>query len=265
MLRSIPLSDSFESVDTPPVPIDFGELSYPTLHRVAAFVAHDFNNLFSIITGSLAALASELRSGTFNGDPHDLINNALSASHEGAALIGKFAACAGHRPQTIVPTRVNELVDELAEMIAPTLPEMGEIKTNLASTELVVNVDPVQLEISILALATNAFEAMTNSHLLTLTTISLEVSADEPVGTLSPGTYAVIRINDTGVGMDTETLERAYLPFFTTKSSDTNRGFGLSMAYGFARQAGGTMRIASRLGTGSQVEIILPCTVLKAE
>jgi CheY-like chemotaxis protein len=117
--------------------------------------------------------------------------------------------------------------------------------------------DPTQVEMMVLNLAINARDAMPDGGRLTISTTVLSVRDDPEV---ADGDFVEIAVSDTGTGMDQATLSRAMEPFFTTKPVGKGTGLGLAQIYGSARQAGGTVRIASRFGEGTIVRVLLPCT-----
>jgi CheY-like chemotaxis protein len=125
-------------------------------------------------------------------------------------------------------------------------------------------VDPHQIELAILNLAINARDAMPRGGKLTITLANETVSAGPP-DDLRVGDYVVVRVADTGIGMDEGTLARAVEPFFTTKEVGKGTGLGLSMVHGIVVQLGGAMRIRSRLGRGTTVEIWLPRSLEAAD
>ena len=121
-----------------------------------------------------------------------------------------------------------------------------------------MNADPNQLELALLNLAVNARDAMPGEGTITISAMHVEVRQPGADGPASPGPYVRVVVSDTGVGMDEATLARAVEPFFTTKGVGKGTGLGLSMIHGFAVQSGGAMRLTSKVGQGSTVELWLP-------
>ena len=125
----------------------------------------------------------------------------------------------------------------------------------------VAMVDPAALEAAILNVALNARDAMPNGGTLTIRTSKADIThAPRTEDDLPIGKYAMLAIQDTGTGMPPEIVSRVFEPFFTTKTAGTGSGLGLSMVYGFAKQSGGTVTIASEVGRGTTVIIYLPLT-----
>jgi CheY-like chemotaxis protein len=124
-----------------------------------------------------------------------------------------------------------------------------------------VIVDPVQLESSLINLATNARDAMPNGGRLTISASNQHLDAGCCVGLhaeLRPGTYVVIEMTDSGTGMTPEVLEHIFEPFYTTKEVGKGSGLGLSMAFGFAKQSGGHLTVHSKPGVGTTFRLYLP-------
>jgi two-component system, cell cycle sensor histidine kinase and response regulator CckA len=135
-----------------------------------------------------------------------------------------------------------------------------ELVTTLAPALWTVKADPAQLEQLIMNLALNARDAMLTGGRLIVETANVTLGAEmagAPVGA-SPGDYVLLRVSDTGVGMDTETQARMFEPFFTTKETGKGTGLGLSTAYGFVQQSGGHMTVESEPEQGTTITIYLP-------
>jgi signal transduction histidine kinase len=227
-----------------------------SIGQLTGGVAHDFNNLLMAVLGNLELAKKYL--------PNDarilrLIDGAIQGAERGATLTKRMLAFA--RRQELRPEAVDvaKLVDSMVEMlrrsIGPTIQITTEFHAKLAPTR----VDPNQLELALLNLAVNARDAMPLGGCLTITAHSESVGLGDIAG-LSPGDYVCIAVRDTGCGMDKATLRRATEPFFTTKDRGRGTGLGLSMVDGFVAQSGGAMRIRSRPGTGTDVELWLPVT-----
>jgi CheY-like chemotaxis protein len=120
--------------------------------------------------------------------------------------------------------------------------------------------DANQLENALLNLAINARDAMPDGGTLTITTSNVELTAESVrrLPGVAAGDYVLIQVADTGTGMSPDTVARAFEPFYTTKPIGQGTGLGLSMAYGFAQQSGGTARIDSQVGEGTSISLYLP-------
>ena len=138
---------------------------------------------------------------------------------------------------------------------------MGEsivITETLADDLWPIRADPSQVGDALLNLAINARDAMPHGGTLTIATANIHLEQGELDGEVTAGDYVVLSVADTGTGMPPEVLERVVEPFFTTKGPGAGSGLGLSMIFGFARQSGGHLRIASKLGHGTTVRLYLP-------
>jgi PAS domain S-box-containing protein len=216
-------------------------------------VAHDFNNLLTVISGNL-----ELALGRVE-DRHVLamLRLAMEASEKGAALTQRLLAFA--RRQTLSPYAIDliGLVSDLGELLRRTLGSGIEIATSVSGDLWPALVDRSQLENAVLNLAINARDAMPGGGRLSIEAANCEVAGGE-WPELRPGRYVSLTVRDSGQGMTPEIRAKAVQPFFTTKEIGKGSGLGLSMVYGFAKQSGGHLDIASEVGRGTAVRLILP-------
>jgi signal transduction histidine kinase len=224
-----------------------------SLGQLTGGVAHDFNNLLTVMLANLSLLRKRV--------PEDaritrLIDGAVQSAERGATLTSRMLAFA--RRQDLRPETVDlpKLVDGMAEMLRRSLGPAIQIHTEFRTDLAAVRVDPNQFELALLNLALNARDAMPLGGTLAIGARRADAS-DGPPG-LAPGDYVRVMVTDTGTGMDAETLKRAAEPFFTTKGVGKGTGLGLSMVHGLAAQSDGAMRITSRLGQGTTVELWLP-------
>jgi signal transduction histidine kinase len=225
-----------------------------SLGQLTGGLAHDFNNVLMAILGNLDLLARTLPEGV---QGRALVSSAVQAAERGATLTRRMLAFA--RRQDLQPEAVNvpQLVGSMVEMLRRSLGPSIEIAMDFREPLALVRVDPNQLELAILNLALNARDAMEEGGALKISARLATVGPGEVQGLLA-GEYACISVIDDGCGMDEATLKRAAEPFFTTKGAGKGTGLGLSMVYGLAAQSGGVIRIASRLGAGTLVELWLP-------
>ena len=225
-----------------------------SLGQLTGGVAHDFNNLLMAVLGNLDLLRKYVPD-----DPkmRRLIDGAIQGAERGAILTKRMLAFARRqelKPETVA---VPALVDSMVEMLSRSLGPGIRIATDFAGDVPPTRVDPNQLELALLNLALNARDAMPLGGQLTISAHRERVAAGAVPG-LDPGEYVCIAERDTGHGMDEATLKRATEPFFTTKGVGRGTGLGLSMVDGLVAQSGGAMRITSRLGVGTTVELWLP-------
>jgi signal transduction histidine kinase/CheY-like chemotaxis protein len=234
-------------------------------------VAHDFNNLLMIIQGSLQLLARHL-------SPQDrhaarLVDAALQGTNRGAALTARLLAFSRQQDLAPRPIAVRPFFDALRPMLQQLLGPEVALTERVAADVWTLSADPDQLELALFNLAANARDAMAGRGTIGLearnATIERAASAfiDGLVQSgiacpaLVAGDYVVLRVTDTGAGMDEAVLARAADPFFTTKGLGKGTGLGLSMVHGFVAQSGGAMHIESQPGKGTVVALWLPRTL----
>jgi signal transduction histidine kinase len=217
-----------------------------SLGQLTGGVAHDFNNLLMAIQGHLELA---LRSLPKDSRAKRLLESAMQGAERGAALTKRMLAFA--RRQDLKPERVDvvALIGSMTEMLDRSLGPLVEIRTEFAATSGLICVDPNQLELALLNLGLNARDAMQEGG-----TLTIRISIEE----LPIGRHVCIAVTDTGRGMDETTQKRAAEPFFTTKGLGKGTGLGLSIVDGLAAQSGGQMRISSRIGIGTKVELLFP-------
>ncbi len=223
-------------------------------------IAHDFNNLLTIILGNLDFLSTE-----FNKEAapkiQEPLEDAFSAARDAAELTQRLLALS--RRQALKPNYIglDKVVRNLKKFLRRILGEQFELHLNTPNDILTVFADPSRLENALLNLIINARDAMPRGGTLTIDIFRKTLPASD-VGSsdLRPGSYAVMKITDTGTGMSQEVLSRAIEPFFTTKTSGKGTGLGLSMVYSFAKQSGGDLRLESKPEIGTSVSLLLPET-----
>ena len=220
-------------------------------------VAHDFNNILTVITGTIGILREAVADQPQLVTIADLIDE---AAERGANLTKHLLAFARKQPLQPLEIDVNALVLESAKLLHPTLGKHIEIAPLLAEDAWTALVDPSQLTTAVLNLALNARDAMPNGGKLTIETgnIVLDESYANMHSELAPGSYVMIAVSDTGSGIPAALLERVFEPFFTTKEVGRGTGLGLSMVFGFVKQSGGHVKIYSEEGHGTSVKIYLP-------
>ena len=224
-----------------------------SLGQLTGGVAHDFNNLLMVILGNLEILRRRVPD-----DPRisRLIDGAIQGAERGAMLTKRMLAFARRQELKPEPLNVAKLFGSMEEMLRRALGPSIDISTVFHDALPPIRVDPNQLELALLNLALNARDAMPLGGRLAVIAQRMPASAGPPG--LKPGDYVCISVRDSGTGMDGLTVRRATEPFFTTKGAGKGTGLGLSMVDGLAAQSGGSMRILSRLGEGTTVELWLP-------
>ena len=221
-----------------------------SLGQLTGGVAHDFNNLLTPILGGLDMLA---RDPDLPERRKRLVRGALESAERARVLVQRLLAFARRQPLQPQPVDLPMLMETMRELIASTVGPQIDVRAEVAPGLPPALADRNQLELALLNLAVNARDAMPDGGRLTLAANGV----DDP-GELGAGRYVLVSVADTGVGMDAETVARAIEPFFSTKGLGKGTGLGLSMVHGLASQLGGAMRIHSRPGDGTRVELYLP-------
>jgi PAS domain S-box-containing protein len=220
-------------------------------------VAHDFNNILTVITGTIGILAEAVAD---RPELEAIARMIDEAAERGGQLTKHLLAFARKQPLQPREIDVNSLVLETVKLLRPTLGEQIQIDPLLADDTWPALVDPNQLTTAILNLALNARDAMPNGGSLAVETKNVyldQAYADMHVE-VTPGSYVMIAVSDTGSGIAAKDLERVFDPFFTTKEVGKGTGLGLSMVYGLVKQSNGHIKIYSEQGHGTSVKLYLP-------
>ena len=223
--------------------------------RLAGGVAHDFNNILTVILSYARALTDELR-----GEQREFAQEIGSAGQRASALTRQLLAFS--RKQVLCPEvlAVGEVVKSLVKMLGRLIGEDIELSLAVAPGVGSILMDPAQLEQVLVNLAVNARDAMPDGGRLAIEVRDADVSAVDArrPGGIPEGSYVTITVTDTGTGMDADTLQHLYEPFFTTKPQGKGTGLGLSMVLGAVEQSGGTLRVVSAPGAGTTFTLHLP-------
>ena len=225
-------------------------------------IAHDFNNMLAVIVGGLDLARRKLHGSRREVEFH--LDNALEGATRAAALTRRLLAFARAEPLLPEPVAPAQLVENMLELVDRAIGERITIRTDFEPDIWHVWADPTQFENAILNLAVNARDAMDGRGDLDICVDNVTL-AEAETADLPAGDYVRIRVADSGTGIAPEHLDRVFEPFFTTKDVGKGTGLGLSQIFAFARQSGGDVAIASRLGDGTTVSIYLPRSTAAAE
>lgn len=223
-------------------------------------MAHDFNNILQVIQANLDLMKRDVA-----GSPSVLgrLQSATAAAERGAGLTQQLLAFARRQPLEPQPTAISHLVSSLAILLRQALGERVVPEFVVARDAWNARIDPGQLENAILNLAINARDAMPEGGAVRIevsnATLDRRYAALHP--DVTPGSYVLIDVSDTGLGMPADVVAHAFDPFFTTRQDGKGTGLGLSMVYGFVRQSNGHIRIDSAIGQGTSVKLFLPRTL----
>jgi CheY-like chemotaxis protein len=217
--------------------------------RLAGGIAHEFNNLLTIVLTSLDVLDEKC---AFDATA---VERTRSAARRGAFLARQLLAFG--RRQRIEPRVLdcNRAAADMAPLLRRLAGDRIDTRFALSAEPLFVLADPAQLEQVLVSLVSNARDAMPDGGELCVTSECVE---HLPGGSCTDGRYARFRIEDSGVGMDRDTLRRAFDPFFSTKAAGLGTGLGLATVHGIVEQNGGCVTVDSEPGKGSRFAVYLP-------
>jgi signal transduction histidine kinase len=220
-------------------------------------VAHDFNNILTVITGTIEILADAVAREPQLVAITKMIDEAAA---RGAELTQHLLAFARRQPLQPREIDINTLIIDTAKLLRPTLGEHIEIESVFKDESCFATVDPNHLTTAILNLALNSRDAMPNGGKLILETGSayLDEAYAQMHDDVQPGRYALIAVSDTGNGIPSTILDKVFNPFFTSKGPGKGTGLGLSMVYGFIKQSAGHIKVYSEEGHGTTIKMYLP-------
>lgn len=230
------------------------------LGQLTGGVAHDFNNILTIVLGNLEQVFE-------SGDPEhkdDFSRRAMEAAEMGARLTRRLLSFARQRKLQPIALQLNDHIAGMVEMLERALGETVSLSTAFEPKLWTVFVDPSEIENAILNLSVNARDAMKHGGRVNIETANLQLSTDDVLEEygVPAGDYVRISVADNGAGMSADTVKRAFEPFFTTKGSGKGTGLGLSSIHGFVKQSGGNATIYSEVGKGTMVNLYLPRVLL---
>jgi len=220
-------------------------------------IAHEFNNMLTVITGTIDILADGVKD---KPDLAAIVKMIGEAADRGARLTSSLLAFARKQPLQPVEIDVNGLIDEVVELLSLSFGQQIAVVTKLADDAWPALVDRAQLSSALVDLAINARDAMEGSGTLTLATSNVVFGVRDAiaVGVEGAGDYVVIEVSDTGPGIPPAIRDRIFDPFFSTKEVGKGTGLGLSMVFGFVKQSGGSIEVSGEEGQGATFRIYLP-------
>ena len=229
-----------------------------SIGQLTGGIAHDFNNMLASIYGSIQLMQRRLKSGNTE-DLGKLLDRASTSAQRAAALTHRLLAFARRQSLDITRVDVAHLVASLEDMLVRTLGRRIALQVGFGADLWPALIDGSQLENALLNLVINARDAMPDGGHLTIEAANVQIgSADAGLPGLAAGDYIALTVRDDGSGMPAKVISRAFEPFFTTKPLGQGTGLGLSMVYGFVKQAGGHVRIVSEVDRGTTVCLYLP-------
>ncbi|MFQ5742322.1 MAG: ATP-binding protein, partial [Acidobacteriota bacterium] len=228
-----------------------------SLGQLAGGIAHDFNNLLLVINGS-----AELARGAIldqKAARRD-VERILNASRQAAKLTRQLLAFSRKQPLEQKVIDLDATVSEIDEMLQRLIGDEVELVTTSRAASARVLADPGQLEQVLMNLVLNARDAMPAGGTVRIETenVILDEGFEEGNGVMKPGPYALLKVSDTGYGMDEATRQRIFEPFFTTKTEGQGTGLGLASVYGIVKQHDGYIWVESEVGRGTTFSVYLP-------
>ena len=231
--------------------------------RLAGGVAHDFNNILTVISTSLELGLAPLPTGHAS---RDSLMVATEAARSAASLTRQLLTLS--RKEAIAPRTfdLNEVIRRIERMIVRLLPKDIQLQTGCGRELTPVFFDPGQVEQIVLNLVVNARDAMPRGGRLTIETSHIDIAAgsQERHVEARPGRHILLAVSDTGIGMTDDVRAHLFEPFFTTKEPGKGTGLGLAMVYGAVRQNGGWIDFETELGRGTTFKIYLPAATAQA-
>jgi signal transduction histidine kinase/CheY-like chemotaxis protein len=223
---------------------------------LAGGVAHDFNNLLTVVLANV----SLLQRGQLDESDRTSVEEIRTSANRGALLVSQLLAFSRRqilKPQVLDLARI---IADMEQFLGRLIGSQVELTIAIDPGPLPVEADPSQLQQVIINLCTNARDAMPDGGRLTIEAKRFEQPAESAAPSPPVGSYVVLLVRDTGIGMDDETRRLAFDPFFTTKEVGRGTGLGLATVYGIVEQSGGFIAVDSQPGRGSVFSVYLPAS-----
>lgn len=224
---------------------------------LAGGIAHDFNNILFPVMGYSEMLLNDIP----EDDPmHDQIQTILNGAFRAKDLVNQiltFSRQAEHRPSAL---KVHLILKEVIKFARASLPSTIKIKEEISKDAGKIMADPTMIHQLTMNLITNALHAMEpNGGTLTARLFEQDIQPGlEPLPDMVSGVYVCLEVADTGCGMDSDTMQRMFEPYFTSKPQGKGTGLGLSVVHGIVKNLGGNIKVASQEGMGSSFYVYLP-------
>jgi PAS domain S-box-containing protein len=225
--------------------------------QLAGGVAHDFNNLLQVIQGNTEMALNETG---LQSRVRDELDEVARATSRAATLVRQLLAFSRRQLLKLEHLALDEVVHELARMLKRVITENIALNIRSVTDLKVVNADRGQIEQVVINLCVNARDAMPDGGELTISIENAELDEAycEDHAWARPGRFVLLRVVDTGCGLDAETVSRIFEPFFTTKAAGQGTGLGLATVYGIVRQHDGILHVESELDVGSTFKVYFP-------
>jgi len=237
-----------------------------SLGVLAGGIAHDFNNLLSVILGNATLLKRKLDA---DSNQHKYIQRIQTAGHSSAELCRQMLAYAGKGKVSMQRVMLPLMVEEIGQLLRSTISRSVQLEFKRVDSIPSLELDASQLRQVMMSLVMNAAESIGDKEgVVTVSTGQMRADEDYILSSMGyhdaePGNYAYLEIEDTGCGMDEETLQRVFDPFFSTKFA--GRGLGMSAVLGIIQSHKGLIHVSSEVGVGTTFRILLPLSEIKIE
>ena len=228
------------------------------LGTLAGGIAHDFNNVLTAVIGYTELVVGEHTDGS---RPHKNLNEVIKAAFRARDLVNQILTFSRQTEQELKPVMIGPIVKETLTFLKATIPPSIEIRKNIDTKSDIVFSDPTQIHQVVMNLCTNAAHAMWDKGgVLDVSLKTRELDSMHPshYPDLSPGRYLKLSLKDTGHGMDQDTQDRIFDPYFTTKEKGKGTGLGLAVTLGIVESYGGTITVSSQPNKGTTFEVYLP-------
>lgn len=229
-----------------------------SIGTLAAGIAHDFNNILSPIYGYVELAQLKLKD---QPDILDYLGEVHNAANRAKDLVKQILTFSRQDTEKFSPVEVQVIIKEALKLLRATIPSTIEIKQDIHPECGYVQANPTQIHQVLMNLCTNAYHAMRETGgILGVTLKPVNISANDFVRNINlrPGSYLLLEVSDTGIGMDQETIARIFEPYFTTKGIGEGTGMGLSVVHGIVKSHGGNITVYSEPGKGSTFHVYLP-------
>jgi len=225
--------------------------------RLAGGIAHDFNNILGGILGYAEMLVESAPEGSAQ---RRYAQNVLTAAERASSLVEQILTYSRSQRGNRMPVDLGAIIAETLDLVRGSLSVESELQITLPAKSLYVIADPTQVHQIVMNLCTNAMHAIGERGTIRVSVQAIDTPEERVFAhtTLAPGQYALVKVEDTGRGMDARTLGRLFEPFFTTKEVGKGTGLGLSLVYGIVTDSGGAIEVTSTLGKGSCFAVYLP-------
>ena len=229
---------------------------------LAGGLAHDYNNMLTAMLGNVDLILCDQ---SIEPGIRETVGDVRSAMLRASSLVRRMLAYACKSEPVVEQTDVNAMVKDLTRLMKRSIPDNARLALATGENVPVIKIDSTQLWQVVMNLLVNACDALDGRQgNVRVTTLGMELSAEELAslnsgGAMKPGWYAVVEVEDTGIGMDDRTVKRIFDPFFTTKTN--GRGLGLASVISIVKSYGGGVGVRSHVGQGTSFRIVLPACV----